>query len=175
MCVCVFMFRYIWSIFYGIMLRVCMHDEELKVWSLFNSCFISTSKWIWITPFLQEFKLPLRSCNSFYGLLMCVWLCLSVFIKNWWIWEFLPIFHISLNTSRCNQLNLSPLKNKRTCSYYENNGKGMAGHNDVCEKQCYHWGRVTQKADRKRCIPIDYLRPPLTPELPWVAFVQHES
>lgn len=83
-------------------------------------------KWIWITPAILNARensfeairlcaLPvlqssLRLCNSFYDLLMCVRLCLSAFMKNGWIWEFLPVFHILLNTSRCNQLNLSPSK-----------------------------------------------------------------
>ncbi len=68
---------------------------------------------------------------------------------------FLPVFHIPLNPSKS-----YTIKNKRTHSYNENNGKGTAVHNNECEKQCYHRGRVTHKADRKRCIPIDNFRPP---------------
>ncbi len=97
-----------------------------------------------------------------------------MFIKNRSIWVFLPVFHILLNPSKS-----YPIKNKRTHSYNENNGKGTAVHNNECEKQCYHRGRVTHKADRKRCIPIDNFRPPpphsrITLSSICIA-VQHES
>lgn len=122
-CVCVYVPLYLIYFIWDHAVSACSMKNYKGMITVLQLLY---GKWIWITPAILSARensfeairlcaLPvlqasLRLCNSFYGSLMCVRLCLSVFMKNGWIWEFLPVFHISLNTSRCNQLNLSPSK-----------------------------------------------------------------